>query len=175
MKFLLRSFSYFIVFILAVLLFLPKIELFNLVEKELEKNSLIISNEKKVSQLNGLTLENADIYYQEVLSANIEKIDITTYLVYSKFEINNLIVSKSLQNFLPRNIEKVEVDYSILDFKKLNIKAKGKFGELFGYVDIFERKLKVELNPTQFMKLEYRNILREFRLKDGKYYYEQNI
>ncbi|XPV67453.1 MAG: hypothetical protein ACNI25_09005 [Halarcobacter sp.] len=175
MKFLLKSISYILVFLLAFLVFLPKVELFNLLEKNLEKNSIIISNEIKKDKYISLQVKDSTIYFEKIKSAYIENIDIFTLLFYSKIEFKNILVAKEFQNFLPQKISNITIKHSIIDFKTAYIKASGDFGSLNGNVDILNRKLVAILEPSSIMKSKYRNLLSQFKLKDGKYYYEQRF
>ena len=56
MKRILKIILYIFTFIFALFLFLPKESLYNLLEKQLEKNSIIISNEKRDEKLFGLDI-----------------------------------------------------------------------------------------------------------------------
>jgi len=47
MKFIFKTIALILIFFISLMIFLPKIELFNLVEKELEKRNIVISNEIK--------------------------------------------------------------------------------------------------------------------------------
>ena len=66
MKRILKIILYIFTFIFALFLFLPKEYLYNLLEKQLEKNSIIISNEKRDEKLFGLDILNGDIYYENI-------------------------------------------------------------------------------------------------------------
>lgn len=175
MKFLLKLFSYILVFLLSFLIFLPKVELFNLLEKELEKKSIIVSEEIKDDRYISLKLTNPIIYFEKIKGASIDSVDIMSLLFYSKIEVDDVLVSKDFQNFLPQKISKTTITHSILDFKNIFLKSKGDFGVFDATVDIFNGKIKGILEPSAQMKTKYRNLLREFKFKDGKYYYERSF
>ena len=59
-----------------------------------------------------------------------------------------------------------------MSFNKIDINAKGLFGELIGNIDILKRVLTLELAASSNMKNSYSNILKNMKLNEGKYYYE---
>lgn len=172
MKKLLKIFVYVIVFILSMIIFLPKESLYNLVEKQLEKEHLIISNEKRDENLLGLTINDANIYYQDIKIANVEKNSISTYLFYTNINIENIRLLDSLKTMIPSPISNINISHSIFEYDKLNIIGNGSFGDISGFVDIVNRVIFLELNASNKMKTSYSKILMNMKLKDGRYIYE---
>lgn len=172
MKKLLKVFVYIIIFILSIIVFLPKESIYNLVEKQLEKEHLIISNEKRDENFLGLTLSDANIYYQDINIANIEKKSISTYLFYTSINIENIRLLDSLKTMIPSPVSNINISHSIFEYDKLNIIGTGSFGDISGFVDIVNRVVFLELNASNKMKTSYSKILRNMKLKDGRYIYE---
>ncbi len=172
MKRILKIILYIFTFIFALFLFLPKESLYNLLEKQLEKNSIIISNEKRDEKLFGLDILNGDIYYENINVANVKKISLETFLIYSELKIDDVKLLKSLESLAPSPIDEIVVKHSLLSFNKIEINAKGLFGELIGNIDILKRVLTLELAASSNMKNSYSNILKNMKLNEGKYYYE---
>jgi hypothetical protein len=97
---------------------------------------------------------------------------IKTFLLSSQIDIKDLKVSDSFKNMLPSKINSIKISHSILSFDKVAISSSGEFGEFNGKYLIFENKIIGELIPSKIMKSRYKSILREFKLKEGKYTYE---
>lgn len=173
MKFLLKIFTYLIVFLLALLIFLPKASLYNLAQKELKKQNVIISNEKIDEKFFGLNIADAKIYLDGINVSNVENINLKTYFVYTSFEVDNITTLESLKNFILTPIEKISLKYSLLDVKRVEIQGNSIYGELSGYIDLFTQTIHLDFNANAKMKREYSKLLNSnMKLKDGRYIYE---
>ena len=87
MKRILKIILYIFTFIFALFLFLPKEYLYNLLEKQLEKNSIIISNEKRDEKLFGLDI--LTIVYQNSDKTKIEEYINKKYKIISS-QVENI-------------------------------------------------------------------------------------
>lgn len=172
MKFLFKMIILTILFLVSLLVFFPKIELYNFLEKELLKQNIIISNEIRKTKMFGLNIKGSEIYYDGINSAIIKDIDFLTYLVYTNINIKDVRVSKDFKNFIPSKIDNIKINHDITTFNKVTINALGEFGEFNADILFFERRIVGELKPSNIMKSKYKNLLREFKLVKGKYKYE---
>lgn len=175
MKFIFKTIIFIAVFFVSCLIFLPKENLYNLLEKELYNYNIVVSEEIRNEELFSLKIDSAEVYFDGINAAFIKDIDITTFLIFSKINIEKTTVSKSLKNFLPSKVKSLELTHSIIDFSNIKINSSGEFGEFKGKYSIFDKKVLGELIPSQSMKSKYRNILNQFKLEDGKYYYEYKL
>ncbi|AXH12180.1 hypothetical protein [Halarcobacter bivalviorum] len=172
MNFLVKLFLIFVLFIFSLIVFLPKEQLFYQFEKLLLKKEIIVSNELSKDKFFYLVIENPDVFYKKILSTNIEKVQFYSYLLFTKVNIENIFVSKSFRDYLPKSIENLTLSHSILDFKNININSSGKFGRLSGSYNIFNKKIKLELKPSNSVDLSF---LRRFKEKEGRYIFEQSF
>lgn len=172
MKSIFKLFIYFTVFVLALLVLLPKQGAYNLLEKELAKNEIIISDEIRDETLFALSIKDSKLYYQGIEVANTSNLTITSFLLYSKVKIKDVKLLDSFKNMAPSPVSNLSLEHSILEFDKINIKGDGLFGELLGNVDLINRVVSLEIIPSTTMKNSYSKLLRNFRFKDGRYTYE---
>jgi hypothetical protein len=172
MKKILKLFLYLFVFIVFFIIFLPKESFYNLLEKELEKNQIIVSNETKKENPFSFSVLNADIFYQGINIAKVDDITFKTYLLQSKVTIKNINFLDTLSSFAPTPINEVVLEHSILDINKINIKSNGTFGELSGNIDILKREVKIELNASALMKSSYSKLLKYMKFENERYIYE---
>ncbi len=172
MTFLIKSILLVIVFFMALIVFMPKLNMYNLLEKNIAKENIIISGETKKEKVFGLTLNGLELYYDSLYTSFIKRVDFTTFLLYSNINIKDIRVSKDFEKIVPSNIKEIDIKHSVLKFNILNIKAHGDFGDFKGELHIFDKKIVGELIPSKTMKFQYRKLLREFKFKDGKYKYE---
>lgn len=172
MKKFLKILVYIFTFIFTIFLFLPKESIYYFVEQNLLKNKIIISNEIVNENLFGLDISNGQIYYENINVASVDKIEIQSFLFYSKIKVNDIKLMDSFENMAPSPIDEIEIKYSVLKFDKIEINSNGLFGELTGFVDIINRVVSLELIASNKMKDSYSKILKNMKLKEGKYYYE---
>jgi len=167
-------FIYFIVFVLALLVLFPKESAYNFLEQELAKNKVIISDEARVSKSFGLDILDSKLYFEGIEVANTSKATVTTFLFFTKVKVKDIKLLDSFARMLPSPIIDIEIKHSVVKYDKLDVNANGLFGKLEGEVDVLNRKVNLELFPSKVMKSTYRNVLRNFKLKDGRYIYEYN-
>lgn len=91
MKKILKLFLYLLTFMVFFILFLPKESFYNLLEKELEKSQIIVSNETRKEKLFSFSVLNADIFYQGI---NMAKVDDITF-AHSIFDVNKINIKSS--------------------------------------------------------------------------------
>lgn len=172
MKKLFKLFLYCLLFVFFTLILLPKASLYNLLEQELSKQNIVISNEIRDEKLLNLKLSDAKIYYKGIEGANIQSINFLSVLVYSKIEVDNIKLLQSLSSFFPPYIENIIIKHSLLDYRNITIYSLGDFGVLYGNIDILNRTLILELEASSKMKREYSKVLKQMKLEEGKYIYE---
>jgi hypothetical protein len=172
MKTVFKFFLYLLLFIIAFFVFLPKELLYNQIEKALEQNKIVVSNEIRDEKLFGLDIKNADIYFNGINMANVNKISFTSYLFYTNIDITDIRLLDSLKNMVPTPINKLKVEHSVLNLDKLSISSTGLFGSAKGFVDLKKREVQLEIDASSKMKNSYSQILRTMKLKDGKYIYD---
>jgi len=171
MKKILKLFLYLFAFIVFFIIFLPKESFYNLLEKELEKSQIIVSNETKKEKLFSFSVINADIFYQGINMAKVDDVTFKTYLFQTKVIFKNINFLDTLSSFAPTPINEVIFEHSILDVNKINIKSSGTFGEVSGNINILKREIRIELNASTLMKNSYTNLLRYMKLENERYVY----
>ena len=169
MKTIFKFFIYLIVFLTALFLFLPKEPLYNLLENQLQKNKIIISDEQREEKLFGIDIKKGDIYYEGINIANVNKLSFTSYLFYTNIHVVDIRLLDSLKNIVPTPINELTIQHSVLEFDKILINANG---EAIGFVDLLNRKVEIELEASSKMKSSYSKFLQNMILREGKYIYE---
>lgn len=167
-KFLIYIFTFFLFF----MIFLPKISLYNLVEKELQKKQVIISDEKIVENFFSLDILDSKVFFEGINIAKIDKLKLESLFLYTKIEFSNIVLIDSFTQFAPSPIENLIIKHTILNPNNILVNAKGNFGELSGTMNILNKELKIELNASNLMKSSYSKLLKFFKLENGRYIYE---
>lgn len=172
MKTIFKTFIYLIFFIFALLYFAPKELGYNLLEKELAKKSVIISDEIRQESLFGLELNQANIYFEKINIAKLNELNINTYLFSTSLNVQEIVLLDSLKSMFPSKIDTININHSILEFDKINISSKGDFGSIVGQADLINRVLKLNLTPSKLMRSKYSSFLRRFRNTKEGFIYE---
>jgi hypothetical protein len=153
-------------------MFLPKVSIYNLLEQELSKQDIIVSDEKRDEKLLSLNIKDAKVFYKGIEGANISNVDFLSFFVYSKIEVNDVKLLKSLSSFFPPDIKNIVLKHSVLDYKNVDIYSAGDFGLLEGKINLLDRTLILTLEASSSMKKKYSRVLNQMKLKEGKYIYE---
>jgi hypothetical protein len=168
--------GYILFFILAVIYFAPKVELYYMAEKELSKYDVIISNERVTDSGFSLNLSDASLYVKSVNSALAKSVDITLLGVYNSASLEDITLSSTASAFLPLHIKSIDVKYTLFNPLNATLYSKGEFGELDGYVNLQKRALHIDLKPSKVMLKKYRSSLSQLKKnKDGSYSYDKNL
>lgn len=166
----------FIVYVLftlyAIVIFLPKENLFFLAEKELSKYKVVVANERVEDKYLSFNIKDYEVYYDDIFFGLGSEITLNTFLFSNSLEIKNFRISKSFQKFIPQRIDKVLVNYEITNPIEIKIEGFGEFGEIKGFVNLVERRVFIELFASKAMKKKSSSILRQMRNNKGVYTYE---
>ncbi len=102
-----------IIAILATVMFAPKKSLYYLLESELQKNGIVLSNENLSTNPFGLSIQNSSFYIENTHVGNIESISITMLLLYNAVTISNFNPTESVKKMVPISISEIDVKYAI--------------------------------------------------------------
>lgn len=171
-----RFFSYFLFFTLAMMYFTPKVSVYYYLEQKLNSYSVIVSKEDVTDNGLGLSIKDAVVSLKGVDSATIADIEINLFTVYNTIDFRDITLSSVAASFLPLHVKSVNIKYSILD--PLNIKAVsvGEFGEADASFNIIDKVFHLNLKPSKIMLKDYKSTLKSLKISEnGEYIYEKNI
>ena len=155
----------------ALLVFMPKRELYYKLEKELAKEEIIISGEKIEEGLFSLTLKEPSVYLKGIKIATIKEIDLFTLLFYTKIELTTLLLDDSLKAMVPQQTEYIVLSHSLLSPLQVLIDAQGLFGTVNGHADLTERKLTID-----FIEVKEIGMIKSKLKRDEKgWHYERSF
>jgi len=157
----------FFLLLIFLVIFAPKQQIYYLLEKELAKNDIVISNEKFSDNLFGLSIKDADIYVKGIKMAHVKSLDLNIFFLYNKLSIDSIHTDKGIQNIAPKSIDNITAVFSIIKPYKVAIDGVGSFGEVKGGVYLNMNKIFLRLSKTKDI-----SIFRKFLKKDkeGLYY-----
>jgi len=168
--------AYIVFFIMVLLYFTPKQELYYFGEHELKKYKVIFSDEDVIENSLSLTIKNMKITYDSIDAANVQSVDIKLFGLYNSISVNDVQLTSIAANFIPLKIDNIEVKYTIIDPLNLKLFAVGEFGEVNARVNILDRNASLLLKPSKKMLSRYRSTLRQLRKnKQGEYRYAKTF
>ena len=155
----------------ALLVLMPKQELYYKLEKELAKNGIKI-NEKSINEgLFSLTLNEADVFAKGIKLASVEKVKFFTLLFYTRVTLDKLQLDDSLKNIAPTQTEHATVAHAVWNPLNISVEAQGSFGSLNGAVALADKTLRLDFNESKGIEM-----LKPKLKKDEKgWYYETSF
>lgn len=156
---------------LALLLFMPKSELYYLLEHKLVDEGVKI-NERQIKEGPfGLSLYGAKVYYRGVPTIEIAEVDLLTLLVYHRVTVRGLGVDPLLKKQFPDTIKEMVITHSPIDPLHITVAGQGSFGDFTGSLDLRTRKLHIDI-----VKAKKLNTIQSWLKKGEKgYYYETTL
>jgi len=155
----------------ALLLFMPKTQLYYFLEETLAKQDVRINEKKIVESFFALEIKDAQVYYKGIPVATIQHANVLAPLLYDRITLAGIEVDELLRDEVPAKIDKLEVRYSIIDPLHVHIAAIGSFGVANGSFEIRTRKVHIDI--TQAKEIE---TLKPWLQKGEKgYYYEASF
>jgi len=168
-----KFFGYTLVFVLLVLFFLPKRQLYYEAEKLLQKEGIVLSGEQAHDTGLGLTVTDGSLYFKDLRVAQLNAISVTPLLLYNSISVTPFRLSPAMKSFLPESIEGVTVRYTVFDPLHIVIEAEGAFGSLSGTIGLADRKIGLDLVPSKELRSLRPFWLKEFKpTKEGGYRYD---
>jgi len=162
----------FIVFWFALLLFMPKQELYFTLEKELLKQDIEINEQSIEEGVFSLNLIKSEIYVKGIKIATVEKINIFTLIFTTNINLKSLILDDSFKSFAPKQIDIANISYTLFSPFNVTIEAEGNFGILQGNVNLNERKFRIDFSETT---KELDSIRSNLKKDEKGLYYEKSF
>jgi hypothetical protein len=141
------------VFWLAILVLMPKQELYYKLEEVLDQYEVRL-NEAEVSEgLFSLTLKEVNVYVKDIKVATIEEVSLFSLLFYSSMDLQSLRVDDSLKNMVPEETKTALLRHSILSPEEVSVEASGSFGSLSGKIDLNARQIHLDFNESKELQM----------------------
>jgi hypothetical protein len=164
-----------ILFLYIVILFLPKESFYFFAEHKLAEYKIVLSNES-LKDFGGIfTVKDPHVSYSGEDVGQIDTITILPFILYNEISINGLHFSKSLQNFIPSEIDEIKARITPFYPVKIFISSKGSFGEIKGSYNIYSKTIRLVLKPQENFRQRYSLIYSNFKDIEGELIYESSF
>lgn len=134
---------------LALVVLMPKQELYYKLEETLISQEIALNEEEIEEGFFGLSLKNVNVYIKGINVANIEEVNLFTVLFYSCVEVKGLRMDDSLKTMVPQETQKAVLGHSVMAPFSVSVEALGSFGSMAGEIDLNERKVHLDFNESK--------------------------
>jgi hypothetical protein len=154
---------------LTVMFFMPKKELYYMLEQKLSAQNIVIAGEVLEEGALSLTIKHPVFYFGGAPMVTAKDITLWSLLVYTKADITEMLVAEGLAT--ETSITELHAVHSILSPLRIQIAGESSLGALDGDVKLDERRIHINISKGSknraFAKL----------LKKGKegWYYESKF
>ncbi len=138
---------------LAIVILMPKQELYYKLEEALDSYEITLNEEKKNEGLFSLSLKGVTVYVKGINVATIDEINLFTLLFYSSVELRSLLLDDSLKTMIPQETTSAVLKHSILSPLDVSVAASGSFGSLMGNIDLNERTVHLDFNESKNIQM----------------------
>lgn len=129
---------------LVVVLFMPKRELYYLLEKKLYEKNIVISGEKLDEEFLGLTVEHPIFYLNGAAVASARKISLWSILFYTKVDFHDLKIAEGLPMAL--DIGVLDTSHSVLSPLQATFSGESSLGKIDGEVQLQTRIIHLNIS-----------------------------
>ena len=157
----------FFLLLIFLVIFAPKQQIYYLVEKQLAKDDIVISNEEFSDNLLGFSIKHANIYIKGIKMAQVKSLDFDIFFLYNKISIESIKTDKGIQNIVPKSIDNLTAVFTIIKPYKIAIEGNGSFGQVRGGFYLNMNKLFLRLVKTKDINMFKKFLKRD---KEGLYY-----
>ena len=169
-------FAYALFFILALMYFTPKTSLYYMLEEELKKYEVVISDENLQDKGFSLNVSDLNVYVKDINSAEVKNVNIKVFALYNSLNVEDISLSSVAATFIPVNIDELSVSYSVFNPLNIVLKGNGGFGTADGSFHILERTLHFDVVPSDEMIKKYKNSMRQLKKNEnGSYSYDKTF
>lgn len=176
MKSLLKSLLIFIFFIFALLIFLPKENLYYFALKKAYEEKIFVNSKSIKDDGLSLSIQKSIIYYDDIQALKVENINLNLYLIHNTINIYDIALDDMLRQFLPSKIKSLEISHSILNPLVVDIKANLVQAKAYGSFDILTNTISLNIKPSKQFLVLYKKLLKNMKkLENGEYQIEYKL
>jgi hypothetical protein len=170
----LRNFLlYLLLFVVALILFAPKANLYFLLEEKLQPYGIVVDGEALRDRGLWFEIHDATLYAKEIESASAEQVSVALFGLYNRVSVEKAMLSPALAKIFPEGIDRIELTYALWDPMHVRISALGDFGTADALVSIRQRNVVADVLPSELMQSRFGATLRKLKQNEtGGYRYE---
>lgn len=173
MKRLKSIFIYTVLFFGFLIFFAPKTYFYYLLESELDKKNVKISQERVFDKGFCLKTEEGRVYYDDLEVGKFETFSVLPALLFNKINVKNFTLSDDMSRFLKGNIESIDLTYHVVTPMTLHLSVTADTGDMYGTINIKDRNISLNISPSPSLLKEAPFWLKKLKKSaEGEYLYE---
>lgn len=173
MKHLGNALLYLVLFVVALILFAPKDNIYFLLEEKLQPYGVVIDGEALRDRGLWLEIRHATLYVKDIESVTADRVSVALFGLYNRISVENATLAPPLAELFPEGIEHIDIIYAVWDPLHLRITAEGDFGTADALVSIRQRNVVADVLPSELMQSRFGATLRKLKQNEtGGYRYE---
>lgn len=130
---------------LGLLLFMPRTELYYMLERELSKNEIRLNEQSIEESLFFLRVKEVTLYAKGIKVGTIEEINYFTLFFYNRIELEMFEVDELFKSKIPGETSEIVLSYHMFSPLTVSIDAKGSFGVIEGKIQLDENVVRLDL------------------------------
>jgi len=162
-----KFFIYLSFFILALIYFTPKVNLYYFGESKLKSYDVVVTDERLKDNGFSLNIKDGTVVVKSIDSARFENIDVRLLGLYNFISVDNITLASTAKAFIPVVINKINIQYHILNPLNIDIFAIGEFGKVRAVFNLLKMELDLHLTPSKLMKTKYQNGLKYLKKSEN--------
>jgi hypothetical protein len=167
---------YAIFFVMAVIYFLPKKEIFYAFEQELQKHHITIEAKEVEETSFGLQCKDVDIAFKGIKALHLQTLQINFYALFATINAEKITLDSMLENFVPTHIAVMQLQWGVHNPVVLQAEAVGDFGTANATLQLLKQQISLHVKPSNVMLHKHRKTLQKLRkTNDGEYMYEHAL
>jgi len=155
----------------AILIFMPKRELYYALEKSIESKDIRLNEQSIETGIFSLEVNDITIYVKGVKVARLKRLNVFTLLFYTHIKLENLVLNELLKDRAPKNADEINLVYQVFSPLTIGVDSNGSFGTVKGKISLSREKINL-----RFIKIgEISNIQGLLNKDDKGWFYEKSF
>ncbi len=169
-----KFFSFSALFLLGLVVFLPKSNLYYSAEKALSSTHLYLSGEQISDRLLYLDVHDATLLLDDMSIGSVEHIRLIPLILFNRVTITSVEFNGEFAALFPEGIDNLSFTYTLLHPLTVNIEGTGGFGPVQGEIDLSKHRLTLLFEPSPIMR-NYPLLLAKLHKSDEGLVYETSF
>lgn len=169
-----KKLLYALFILVAVIVLIPKKELYYYAEGKLAEEDVYLSGETLSGGLFILDAENVSILSGSSKLSAVDRVRMVPWIIVNEVDLESLRAAEGFDLLLPGEIEKASCRYALWNPFEVTIEIDGDFGHAQGRFDLGEQKLTLYFDAVQQMR-KYPLLVSKLRSEGGKLVYERTF
>lgn len=160
-------------FLLILMLLMPKVNLYYLLEEQLEPFDIVIDSELVEDTGLQLHLSGGTVFAKKIEAAQIGEVSMGVFGLYNHVTVEQVRLAETFAKMFPPGVERIQITHAIWNPLFVTLDATGDFGTATASLSLLDRSVEAVVTPSSMMEMRYMTTLRRLEKDEtGGYHYE---